>query len=82
MCANGASCSYTGVVRTCNVPSGKALYFPVLNGEDSALEESVAENPGVEAYQQIATMRSNEDALLGPSTVSCWVDGAPIQSGT
>jgi len=78
-CANNASCSYTGVVRTCNVPSGKALYFPVLNGEDSALEESVAENTGNEAYQQIATMRSYEDALLGPSTVSCWVDGAPIR---
>jgi hypothetical protein len=77
-CANGASCSYTGVVRNCNVPSGKALYFPVFNGEDSALEESVAENPGNEAYQQIAAMRSYEDTTLSPSTVSCWVDGAPI----
>jgi len=60
------------------VPSGKALYFPVFNGEDSALEESVAENPGVEAYQQIATMRSYEDAGMSAANVSCWVDGAPI----
>jgi len=77
-CANGATCSYTGVVRTCNLPSGKALYFPILNGEDSALEESVAENPGVEAYQLIAAMRSYEDAGLSAAKVSCWVDGAPI----
>jgi len=78
-CANGANCSYTGVVRSCNVPSEKALYFPILNGEDSALEESVAENPGNETYQQIATMRSYEDAGLSAAKVSCWVDGAPIR---
>ncbi len=77
-CANGASCSYTGVVRTCNLPSGKALYFPIFNGEDSALEESVAENPGNETYQQIATMRSYEDVGMSPSKVSLRVDGAPI----
>ena len=46
-CANNASSrSFTGVVRSCKVPSGKALYFPVFNGEDSALEESVVEHPG------------------------------------
>jgi hypothetical protein len=77
-CANGASCSYTGVARSCSLPPGKALYFPVFNGEDSALEESVAENPGNETYQQIATMRSYEDVSMSPSNVSCWVDGAPI----
>ena len=77
-CAPGSACSYTGVVRTCNVPRGKALYFPVLNYEDSALEEDVAENPHNELYQQIATMRqvvyNGEDA----ATVYCWIDGAPI----
>jgi len=78
-CANNAtSCSFTGVVRRCKVPSGKALYFPVFNGEDSALEESVVEHPGDETYQQIATMRSFEDVSMSPSDVSCRVDGAPI----
>ncbi len=78
-CANNASsCSFTGVVRSCKVPSGKALYFPVFNGEDSALEESVVEHPGDETYQQIATMRSYEDVSMSPSDVSCWVDGARI----
>ena len=78
-CANGASCSYTGIVRTCNLPSGKALYFPILNGEDSALEESVAENPGNPAYLQIAALRqgaaATQDAIY---SVSCSVDGEPV----
>ncbi len=79
-CPNvGSGCSYTGVVRSCKVPSGKALYFPVFNGEDSALEESVAENPGNETYQQIATLRSYEDGAMSPSKVSCSVDGKPIK---
>ena len=77
-CANGANCSFTGVVRSCKVPSGKALYFPIFNGEDSALEEIVAEHPGDESYQQIATMRSYEDTGMSPSKVYLWVDGAPI----
>jgi hypothetical protein len=45
-------------VRHCTIPVGKALFLPVVDWEDSALEESVAENPGSESYQQIATMRS------------------------
>jgi hypothetical protein len=77
-CANGANCSFTGVVRSCNVPSGKALYIAVFNGEDSALEESVVEHPGDETFQQIATMRSFEDVGMSPSKVFLSVDGAPI----
>ena len=77
-CANGATCSYTGVVRNCNVPLGKALYFPVINGEDSALEESVVENPGIEAYQQIATLRAGTYSGLSTVRVFCWIDGAPV----
>jgi len=77
-CANGASCSYTNVIRNCNVPYGKVLYFPVMNGEDSALEEDVAENPHNELAQQITAMRAYEDAGMSPSRVYCWIDGAPI----
>jgi hypothetical protein len=60
------------------VPFGKALYFSVLNGEDSALEESVAENPGNEPAQQIGAMRAMEDATMSPANVSCSLDGVPI----
>ena len=78
-CGGGATCSYTGVVRHCSIPSGKALYFPILNYEDSALEESVAENPGNPAYLQIAALRqgaaATQDAIY---SVSCSVDGEPV----
>ena len=77
-CYNGGTCSYTHVVRSCRVPVGKALYVAIFNGEDSALEESVAENPGNESAQQIGFMRSYEDAGMSPSAVSFSVDGVPI----
>ncbi|HZC23864.1 MAG TPA: hypothetical protein VE866_11045 [Candidatus Binatia bacterium] len=77
-CYNGGICAYTGVVRSCSVPSGKKLYVAILNGEDSALEESVAENPGNELAQQIASMRSYEDVSMSPASVYLWVDGAPV----
>ncbi len=77
-CANGATCSFTGIVRSCSVPFGKALYFPVINGEDSALEESLVEHPGDETYQQIATLRAFEESAIGSANVYCWIDGAPI----
>jgi len=79
-CGNGASCNYTGVVRSCSIPAGKALYFPILNYEDSALEESVAENPGNETYQQVTTLRGIEAVSMdGASSVFCSVDGVPIK---
>src|ERR1035438_1335045 len=65
-CYNGGTCSYTRVVRSCRIPVGKALYVAIFNGEDSALEESVAENPGNESAQQIGFMRSYEDAGMSP----------------
>ena len=37
-CIAGQTCTGTAT-RSCSVPSGKALYFPVLNAEDSAPEE-------------------------------------------
>ena len=79
LCANGENCSHTGVVRSCSVPFGKALYFPILNSEDSALEQSLIENPGNPAFQQIAPLRGVAAAQMDAATsVSCSVDGAPI----
>jgi hypothetical protein len=54
------------------------LYFPVLNYEDSALEESVAEHPGDESYQQIAALRSVVYTGEDLANVYCWIDGAPV----
>jgi len=77
-CYNGGTCSYTGVVRSCTVPAGKNLYVAIFNGEDSALEEAVAENPGNEAAQQIDYMRAYEDAGMSPDSVFFSVDGVPV----
>ncbi len=68
---NEPGCSYTGVQRSCTVPRGKYLYIPVDNGEDSALEESVVENPGDINAQQIGFMRQLDDP---------WTHAAPIES--
>ncbi|MGA2569714.1 MAG: hypothetical protein ABSF23_04280 [Terracidiphilus sp.] len=77
-CPNGEACSYDHVVRSCAVPAGKALFFPILNVEDSALEERLAENPGKPEFQQISVMRKIRDASLANARVSCTVDGAAV----
>jgi hypothetical protein len=78
-CAAGDTCSFTGVVRSCNVPLGKALFFPIFNGEDNPVEENLAENPGNPAFQLIAAMRKVEsDGLDGVTSVSCSLDGVEI----
>ena len=73
-CANGApNCGTSNVVRTCNVPAGRALYFPVVNSEDSALEEH-------DDKKQIADLRIFVGSQVDLATsLSCEVDGAPIQ---
>ena len=60
------------------VPSKKALYFPILNSEDSAIEERLAENPGNPKFQQISALRAGAESNLTNPSVSCSVDGAAI----
>ena len=78
-CPNGAPCEWTGIKRSCTIPSTKAIYFPVLNYEDSAIEESIAEAPGNVAAQQIGSMRAATYNGMEPATVYAWVDGVPIR---
>lgn len=78
-CASGATCSFTGVVRSCNVPLGQALFFPIFNAEDNPIEENLEENPGNPAFQLIAAMRKyTADGQDGVNSVSCSVDGVGI----
>jgi hypothetical protein len=77
-CANGATCSYTAV-RSCSVPAGKALFFPVVDFEDSALEESVYEHPGDPKYQQIGTLRSVTSSVEGATDIFCQIDGKRVR---
>ena len=78
-CDNSYNCSYQNVQRTCSVPAGKFLYFPVANGEDSAIEESTSEHPGDISYQQIAYLRQFEDPwLVSPPVEFASIDGIPV----
>jgi hypothetical protein len=77
-CANGEVCSYDNVVRTCAVPADKALYFPVFDSEDSALEERLIENPGNPKYQQITALRSVAESNVANAALSCTVDGIAV----
>lgn len=71
-CANGASCDFTGVVRSCSLPAGKTLYIPVLNAENSALELN-------DPKAQIADIRASLAAAMdGASDFSFEIDGAAI----
>ena len=76
-CANGETCSFT-TVRTCTVPYGKALFFPVVDSEDSALEESVNEHPGDPSFQQIAAMRQYAAGIESTPGVFCEIDRKPV----
>lgn len=78
-CNNYQDCSYTGVQRTCSVPAGKYLYFPVANGEDSAIEESTSESPGNMSRQQISYLRQLEDPWINsPAVEFATIDGVPV----
>jgi hypothetical protein len=76
-CANNAVCSYTAV-RSCTVPFGKKLFFPVVDFEDSALEQQVVEHPGDLAYQQIGALRYNTSSVEGATDIFCQIDGVNI----
>jgi hypothetical protein len=77
-CANGANCAYVAN-RSCSVPYGKALFFPIIDAEDSALEESVNEHPGLPDYQLINYLRSYTTGIDGSKDIFCQIDHQPVQ---
>jgi len=79
-CANGATCDTANVVRYCKIPSGKAIYLPALNAEDSALEESAAENPGSTDAQQVNFMRGVVDGYIKTYAPYVFIDGVPVKN--
>jgi len=64
------NCGYTGVVRECKVPAGRALFVTVLDAEVSSLETGV---PLITDLKQLA------ESYVDPATVSMEVDGVPIR---
>jgi hypothetical protein len=75
-CAIGdTTCSTSRVFRTCTVPAGKRLFFPVLNYADSTLEEASFGNPNA----TVPTIRSFLAAQVdGSDHLSASVDGVPV----
>ena len=75
----GGSFVSSTAVRNCTVPAGKALYFPILNTEDSSLEESF--NNGCEDPVfggTIAGLRKCADGGMTGVSVSAEIDGISI----
>jgi hypothetical protein len=77
-CPNGDVCAFNNIVRNCTVRSDKALYFPLMNSEDSVLEEHLAENPGNPKFQTISALRAKVESNLMNATVFCTLDGISI----
>lgn len=78
----GTSVDTSNVVRSCNVPAGKALYVAVYNAEDSVLEESTpgSQSPGLSRPAQIGELRFVTQFLMdGVTSLSMQVDGENIR---
>lgn len=71
-CANNSpNCGTNNVVRSCTIPSGKALYIAVLNSENSVLE--------VGGSAQLADLRSgNASNMDGAANLTFKIDGLKI----
>jgi len=78
-CGNNETCNLASVVRSCTIPYGKAIYLPALNGEDSVLEESVAENPGNPEALQISFLRKVLEQYIVGSTPYVIIDGVAVK---
>ncbi len=72
-CANNDNtCGYSNVQRACSVPRGKALFFPVIDSEDSAVEENDPNKP-------INDMRVFTESMVNlAANLSVEIDGAAI----
>ena len=69
---NNPNCGTDNVVRSCNVPAGKALYIDVLSSEFSSLELK-------DPKAQIADLRLLcESGIDGATNLSFEVDGAAV----
>jgi len=75
----GGSFVSNTAVRSCTVPAGKLIYFPILNTEDSSLEESF--NNGCEDPTfggTIAGLRKCADGGMNGVSVSAEIDSVSV----
>lgn len=70
------------VIRTCTVPTGRALFFPLLNAANgAALFDCEPTNPGVPCV--VSTLRALAAAVVdSPTTLEASVDGVELRDLT
>jgi hypothetical protein len=78
----GGSFVTNTATRTCNIPAGTYLYFPILNGEDSAIEESQGDGCSKPPDQAatIAYVRECAESYENGVTVTAEIDSAPVRN--
>jgi hypothetical protein len=69
----GGSFTSSEVVRNCNVPTGKALFFPILNTECSTIE------PDPFHGDTAKELRDCAKGWVDGATGICTIDGMPVQ---
>lgn len=77
-CETGKDCPLPGtIVRSCTIPKGTALFIPIVNAEDSLLEETELGGSNL----TIDSMRTFLAGILDTVTeLQLVVDGIPIQN--
>jgi len=77
-CETGKECPLPGtVVRSCTIPKGTALFIPIVNAEDSLLEETELGGSNL----TIESMRTFLAGVLETVTnLELKVDGIPVQN--
>jgi hypothetical protein len=78
----GGSFVSNTAVRSCKIPAGKYLYFPILNGEDSSLEESNGDGCSNPTFggDTIVGVRKCAESYENGVTLTAEIDGVPIHN--
>ena len=71
-CANGATCDWANVVRSCTIPAGKALFMPILDNENSAIEMG---NPNAQINDLRASVEASTQSF---HDMSFEIDGVSV----
>jgi hypothetical protein len=66
------------VTRSCTVPAGKSLFFPILNSLwGASVGDCDPTNPGVPC--NLATLRKSAADAMDPVTLQAVIDGKPVK---
>ncbi|HXJ55158.1 MAG TPA: hypothetical protein VNU68_00700 [Verrucomicrobiae bacterium] len=72
-------CNANVAERTCTVPHGKALFFPIVNSEDSVIEESSGYGC-LQGTTEAALRNCARLVVDGLADLACEIDGHSVQN--